>query len=161
LPLWGPLSLLALVLAALAFGIDQTFKWWMFAVLDIAGRGPVRVLPILDLVLAWNRGISYGWLSGHVREAQWLLIAVSLAASAALWLWAARTTRPFTAAALGLIIGGALANALDRVLYGAVADFFHFHWGDFSWYVFNMADVAIVAGIASLLYDSLTESPRH
>jgi len=155
--LWGPLSLLGLVLAALAFGIDQTFKWWMLSAFDIAGREPVRVLPVFDLVLAWNRGISYGWLSSHAREAQWLLTAASAAVSGALWLWLARTHEPLTAAALGLIIGGALANAFDRMVYGAVADFFHFHWGEFSWYVFNIADIAIVAGVIALLYESATE----
>jgi signal peptidase II len=158
--LWGPLSLLGLVLAALAFGIDQTFKWWMLAVFDIAGRGPVRVLPVFDLVLAWNRGISYGWLASHTSEAQWLLTAASVAVAAGLWVWIARVKQPLVAAALGLIIGGALANALDRMIYGAVADFFHFHWGSFSWYVFNVADVAIVAGVLALLYDSLTEGRR-
>jgi signal peptidase II len=68
-----------------------------------------------------------------------------------------RTPRPLTAAALGLVIGGALANALDRAIHGAVADFFHLHWGNWSWYVFNLADVAIVAGVALLLYESLME----
>jgi signal peptidase II len=157
--LWGPLSLVGLVLAALAFGIDQTFKWWMLSVFDIADREPVEVLPVFDLVLAWNRGISYGWLSSHAATAQWLLSALSLAVSLALWLWIARTRQPVTAAALGLVIGGALANALDRMVYGAVADFFHFHWGEFSWYVFNIADMAIVVGIAALLYESVSESP--
>jgi signal peptidase II len=157
---WGPLSLLGLVLAALAFGIDQTFKWWMLSVFDIAGREPVHVLPVFDLVLTWNRGISYGWLSSHAREAQWLLTLASIIASVALWVWLARTRAPLIAGALGLIIGGALANALDRVVYGAVADFFHFHWGGFSWYVFNVADIAIVAGVAALLYDSLMDGRR-
>jgi len=154
---WGPLSLLGLVLAALAFGLDQTFKWWMLSVFDIAGREPVRVLPVLDLILAWNRGISYGWLSSHGRAAQWLLTAASVGVSAALWIWIARARQPLTAAALGLIIGGALANALDRMVYGAVADFFHFHWGEFSWYVFNIADIAIVAGVLALLYESAAQ----
>jgi signal peptidase II len=74
--------------------------------------------------------------------------------------WLARTGKPVTAAALGLVIGGALANALDRAIHGAVADFFHLHWGDWSWYVFNLADVAIVVGVAGLLYDSLFEGRR-
>src|SRR3954453_4970700 len=156
MPLWGPLSLLGLVLAALAFGLDQTCKWWMLFVFDIAAREPVRVLPVFDLVLAWNRGISYGWLSSHAQAAQWLLTLASVVVSAGLWLWLARTPKPLVAAALGLIIGGALGNALDRVIHGAVADFFHLHWGSFSWYVFNIADMAIVAGVMALVYDSFT-----
>jgi signal peptidase II len=153
--LWGPLSLLGLVLAALAFGLDQAFKWWMLSVFDIAEREPVRVLPVFDLVLAWNRGISYGWLSSHAEEAQWLLTFASVAVSLVLCVWLARTPKPVVAAGLGLIIGGALANALDRMIHGAVADFFHLHWGGFSWYVFNIADMAIVAGVLALVYDSL------
>jgi signal peptidase II len=80
--------------------------------------------------------------------------------SIVLWVWSARTFRPMTAAALGLVIGGALANALDRALYGAVADFFHFYVGSFSWYVFNLADVAIVAGAALLFYESFAAARR-
>ena len=82
-------------------------------------------------------------------------MVLALAASLALWIWLARTGRPLTAAALGLIIGGALGNAVDRVIYGAVADFFLLHWHGFDWYVFNIADLAIVAGVGLLLYEFL------
>jgi signal peptidase II len=102
--------------------------------------------------MVWNKGVSYGLFTTH---GQALLIAVSLAVTFALWLWASHMEKVLGAAAVGLIIGGALANALDRALYGAVADFFHFHYGAVSWYVFNLADVAIVAGVAALMYDSL------
>lgn len=154
-PLWGPLSALGLSLAVLACGIDQAHKWWMIEVLDISARQPFSVAPILDLVLNWNRGISYGWFAHDSRRAQWLLITLSLGVSLWLWSWLARTPRPLTAAALGLIIGGAVANALDRLRFSAVADFFMFHWQDWNWYVFNLADVAIVAGVALLLYESI------
>ncbi|QIG50112.1 signal peptidase II [Nordella sp. HKS 07] len=153
--LWGGLSVLGLVYAALAFGIDQTFKWWMLHVFDIEARQPVALLPVFDLVLAWNKGVSYGWLSGDASQD--LLIAMSLAIAAGLWIWLAKATHPMTAAAIGLIIGGALGNALDRAVYGAVADFFSFHIGSFSWYIFNLADVAIVAGVGLLVYESFTE----
>ncbi len=152
---WGALSVLGLVFAALAFGLDQAFKWWMLDILDIASRQPITVLPVLDIVLAWNHGISYGWLSGGASQG--VLIAMALLISAGLWLWLAKASRPLTAAALGLILGGALANAFDRALYGAVADFFSFHIGSFDWYIFNLADVAIVAGVALLVYESLRE----
>ncbi len=153
--LWGSLSVLGLVFAALSFGIDQTFKWWMLHVVDIASREPIALLPVFDIVLAWNRGISYGWLSGGTSQG--LLIAVALSISAGLWVWLAKVTRPVTAAAIGLILGGALANAFDRAVHGAVADFFSFHVGSFDWYIFNLADVAIVAGVALLVYESLRE----
>jgi signal peptidase II len=159
--LWGPLSALGLAFALFAFGLDQAFKWWMLTVFDIASRQPVSLLPFFELLLAWNTGISYGWFAGHSAETRIILVVVSLAVSALLWAWLARSTRPLAASGIGLIIGGALANALDRIIHGAVADFFHFHAGNFSWYIFNLADVAIVAGVAALLYDSLLEGRRQ
>ena len=150
--LWSPLAPLALAIALIAFGIDQAHKWWMLDVYDIAGKSPVRVMPFFDLVMVWNRGVSYGLFTTHLQEA---LVAMSLLIVLILWVWACRTSSTMTAAALGLVIGGALGNALDRLARGAVADFFHFHYQSFSWYVFNLADVASVAGVALLLYESL------
>ena len=154
LRLWSPLAPLALALAALVFGLDQTHKWWMLNVYDIGARGSVPVTGFFDLVLTWNTGVSYGLFRMHP---QGLLIGLSLIVSAILWLWACRSGRVLTTSALALVIGGALSNALDRAVHGAVADFFHFHVGGFSWYVFNLADVAIVAGVALLLYESFTQ----
>ncbi|MBK1869466.1 signal peptidase II [Taklimakanibacter albus] len=153
--LWGALSVLGLVFAALSFGVDQTFKWWMLHVFDIEARQPVVLLPVFDLVLAWNQGVSYGWLSGGASQG--LLITMALAISAGMWIWLAKVSRPVTAAGIGFILGGALANAFDRAVYGAVADFFSFHVGNFNWYIFNLADVAIVAGVGLLVYESFTE----
>ncbi len=150
--LWGPLSPLVLALAALVFGIDQTHKWWMIDVYGIAFRQPVSLTPFFDLVMVWNRGVSYGLFSTHTQE--WL-IAISLIITSFLWMWSCSAERALTAAALALVIGGALANALDRALRGAVADFFYLHYQSFSWYVFNLADVAIVAGVGLLMYESL------
>jgi signal peptidase II len=152
LKLWSPLAPLILALAGFVFAVDQLHKWWMISVFEIASRAPVPVTPFFDLVMVWNRGVSYGLLTTHTQE---LLIAMSLAITALLWLWACRMQHALGAAAIALVIGGALANALDRALRGAVADFFHFHYGNFSWYVFNLADVAIVAGVALLLYESV------
>jgi len=153
--LWGSLSVLGLVFAAFSFGVDQTFKWWMLHVIGIESRQPIALLPVFDIVLAWNRGVSYGWLSGGASQG--FLIALTLAISTGLWIWLAKVSRPVTAAAIGLILGGALANAFDRAIHGAVADFFSFHIGSFDWYIFNLADVAIVAGVALLVYESLNE----
>ena len=158
LRLWSPLAPLVLALAALVFGLDQTHKWWMISVYGIEGKAPVQITSFFDLVMVWNRGVSYGLLTTHTQE---LLIAMSLIITVMLWIWACRMTKPLGAAALAMIIGGALANALDRAVRGAVADFFHFYYGNFSWYVFNLADVAIVAGVALLLYESLTDGASH
>jgi signal peptidase II len=154
LRLWGGLAPLGLALAALAFILDRAHKWWMLEVFDISNRGPIDVTPFFQLVMAWNKGVSYGLLTSHQQG--WL-IAMSLLISIVLWIWLCRSDRPFTGAAIALVIGGALSNALDRYLYGAVADFFHFYWGEWSWYVFNVADIAIVAGVALLLYESFRE----
>jgi signal peptidase II len=159
--LWGRLSALGLSLAILVFLADQSFKWWMLHELDIAASQPVAITPFFSLVLAWNRGVSYGWFAQSDGLGQVILIALSLLASAGLWVWLTRTLSPLTAASLGLIIGGALGNALDRILYGAVADFFLFHAFGFSWYIFNIADIAIVAGVLLLIYESFAESRRQ
>lgn len=155
--LWGRLSALGLIFAVGAFAIDQAFKWWMLHVFDIEARQPIALLPFLDIVLAWNRGISYGWLSEGSGLPPVILVTLAVSVSAGLWIWLAKATRPLTAGAVGLILGGALANAFDRAVYGAVADFFWFHVGSFDWYIFNLADVAIVAGVALLVYESLIE----
>jgi signal peptidase II len=148
----GPLTKLGLLLAALTFAFDQLSKFWILRIINLDEGGPINITPFMDLVMAWNRGISYGLLETRAQET---LIALSLVISAALVIWLARVKHPLQAGAIGIIIGGAVGNALDRILHGAVADFVLLHWGNWNWYVFNVADIAIVAGVALLLYDSL------
>lgn len=157
----GRFSLLGLVAAALSVIIDQVQKYYSLFVYDIANNGPVDWTPNLQFVLVWNRGVSYGLFQQDTDFGRWALISFRLAAVVLLLVWLARIHSKTGAVAIGLIIGGAIGNAIDGVLYGAVADFFLFHVGDFSWYVFNIADVAIVAGVALLLYDVvLNKEPR-
>ena len=145
---------LGFLVAAITLVIDQGHKIWMLDVFDIRARQPVALTPFLDLVMAWNPGISYSLLSAETPEGRYALLALSLVATALLGLWLWRAPDRLTTVGLGLIVGGALGNAYDRFAYGAVADFFHFHVGDFHWYIFNLADVAIVAGVGLLLYES-------
>ncbi len=159
--LWGPRSAIAGAIAAAVFLLDQAVKWWLLLAFDLDQRQPVRLTPFLDLVLVWNRGVSYGWFASHSTETRLILIGLSLFAALALWAWACSTRRPLVAVALGLVIGGALGNGLDRVVHGAVADYLLFHLGSWSWYVFNIADSAIVVGVALLLYDSWRDGARE
>ena len=142
---------------------DQASKLWLLNGFDLARRGIVKVTPFFDLVLAWNIGISFGWLQNDSQAAQLALMAVKVLAVVALAIWMARSHTRLATVALGLIIGGAIGNGIDRLAYGAVVDFALFHieigGNTYNWYVFNLADVAIVAGVAALLYDSLLGAP--
>jgi signal peptidase II len=152
------------VIAAVAvLVLDQLTKLWLLYVFDIAHRGAVTVTSFFDLVLAWNPGISFGWFQNDGTTAQIVLMLVKAVAVIVLAVWMARSRTLLATLALGLIIGGAIGNAIDRFAYGAVVDFALFHvqigGNTFNWYVFNLADVAIVAGVAALLYDSLLGVP--
>ncbi len=114
------------------------------------GGEVVQVTSFFDYVLVWNTGVSYGLLGGVPILVLGAIIAVALAALL-IWWW--RATQPLVQIGLMLCIGGAASNALDRVLYGAVADFFHFHWGNWSFYIFNLADTFITFGVLLLLLD--------
>ena len=155
LKLWGPLSPLGLGIATLTVLVDQAHKAWMLYVYDIGAKAPVALAPVFDLILVWNQGISYGLLQQDSAFGRWALILFAIVATLALCAWLARVTVPLVAISIGLIVGGAIGNAVDRVIHGAVADFFSFHAFGYQWYIFNIADVAIVAGVVGLLFESL------
>lgn len=150
---------LGLVAAALTAALDQASKMWLLLGYDLAAKGRVAVAPFVDLVLTWNFGISYGLLQQDTQLGRWILVAVKMGAVVLLSVWLLRARSRLTALSLGLIIGGAVGNGIDRVVHGAVADFVLLHVTtatfSFHWYVFNLADAAIVAGVAGLLYESL------
>lgn len=152
-----------LFVALTVLALDQASKLWLLYVFEIGRRGAVRVTPFFDLVLAWNTGISYGWFSGAGATGQGIMLAFKVLAVAVLAIWMVRAGNKLTTLGLGLIIGGAIGNGIDRLAYGAVVDFvlFHVQIGDktFNWYIFNLADVAIVAGVAVLLYESFFGQP--
>ena len=160
--LWGPLTRFGLAVAVAAAAIDQAAKLWLLFIYDLGGRGIVTLTPFLDLLLTWNTGISYGLFRQEGPLGQWALLALKAIAVVLLWIWLSRAASKLTALSLGLIIGGAIGNAIDRLAYGAVADFVLFHVTtesfSFKWYVFNLADVAIVAGVVGLLYETLMGS---
>jgi signal peptidase II len=156
---WGPCAALGLTIALIVCALDQASKLWLLRVFDLERNGPVAVAPFVDFVLTWNTGISYGWFQQEGPFGQWALLILKLVVIALLWIWLVRAGTRLSAISIGLIIGGALGNAIDRLAYGAVADFVLLYlrtptWS-FNWYVFNLADVAIVAGVVGLLYESL------
>jgi signal peptidase II len=155
--LWGPWSGLGLSIAAATLAIDQAHKWWMMIVYRIQDKGRVTVTPFLDLVFVKNLGISYGIGAGSIGQATLAVFALLAALALAVWLARGAHNR-LMAGSLGMIIGGAVGNAIDRLHLGGVADFFLLHARGYSWYVFNIADVAIVAGVLGLLYDSFRSS---
>ncbi|GEC14543.1 signal peptidase II [Nitrobacter winogradskyi] len=147
-----------IIAAVVALIADQASKLWLLFAFDIGRRGAVRVTPFFDLVLAWNTGISYGWFQTDSPVGAAVLLVVKALAVVLLAVWMARSHTRMATIGLGLIIGGAIGNAIDRFAYGAVMDFalFHLQYAGqtYSWYIFNLADVAIVVGVIALLYDS-------
>lgn len=153
--LWSRHAPLALAIAIVAVATDQAHKWWMLDVYGIEARGRVFVTSFLDLVYVKNIGISYSLFTQDSMLGQYLLAAFAVLASLAMWVWNNRSgTGTLMTLSLALVIGGAIGNAIDRVRLGGVADFFSLHAFGYYWYVFNIADMAIVAGVVGLLYES-------
>ncbi len=150
---------LGLAVAVLLLAADQASKWWVLEVLRLPEVRHVPLLGLgpfgLDLSMVWNRGVTFGLLSG---DGPWNhLILALLAATIALFLlrWLARAETLAVAVALGAVIGGAVGNVLDRLRFGAVVDFVDAHAWGWHWYVFNIADAGIVCGVAALMADAL------
>ncbi|KZL18712.1 Lipoprotein signal peptidase [Pseudovibrio axinellae] len=155
LKFWGSYSSLVLFLASAGLIVDQLAKFWAVGHFSGTGASPISVGPFLDLVLVWNKGVSYGLFQQTTEIGRWGLAAFTVVASIFIWLWSTRVTKRSEALCLGLILSGALSNGFDRLYYGQVVDYVYFHVGEFSWYVFNLADAWIVLGAAGLLLESL------
>lgn len=135
--------------------VDQVSKWWVLEVFDLPARVSVPLLPFLNLTMVWNRGITFGLLSTDSGWGAVLLAGVALAVVAALAVWLWQAERAAVTLALGAVAGGAVGNVIDRIRFGAVVDFIHAHAWGWSWYVFNVADAAIVCGVGVLVLDSV------
>lgn len=154
---------LGLWVAGLAFVLDQAVKLILLEGFDFKSMAPhegFRVTPFFNLVMVWNPGVSFGLFPAQSLFGRLFLLGFSAAVVAFLvwWLW--RTVDRLLALGIGLVVGGALGNMVDRVRFGAVADFFHFHAFGYDWYVFNVADAAIVVGVGLLIYESLFRQER-
>jgi signal peptidase II len=146
---------IGIYMLALVGLLDQLSKWFVLDKLG-DGRGKIVLTPFLNIVLIWNKGVTFGILnrSDH-RYMSYFLIAVAALILFLLGRWLVRTHSTPVAVALGAIMGGAIGNVIDRVRYGAVADFLDFYYRDYHWYAFNIADAAIVSGVALLLIDGM------
>ena len=140
-------------IAAVVFVLDQLTKWFVVQFLNLAARGEIDVLPpILNLRMAWNRGINFGLLSGDQESTKWILIAIAVMISAWVIWWMRRETRLLAHISAGLLVGGAIGNIVDRLIYGAVADFLNMSCCGFdNPYAFNIADITIFIGAFGLI----------
>ena len=145
--------LAGVVMALVVLLADQASKYWVLYGLDLPQRAVVRILPVLNFAMVWNHGVTFGILAGD--NATLLLIVVAAVAVIALAVWLWRAVHLTTTLAVGAIIGGAIGNIISRVQYGAVVDFIDAHIGAYHWYVFNVADAAIVCGVGTLILDSM------
>lgn len=145
-----------LLLALAILVLDQVTKWLALQSLD--PYQPWGLTPFFNLVLVWNRGVSFGMLAGAGEHGPWLLTALAAAIGAFVIVWLYRETRPVTCVALWLVLAGAIGNTIDRLRFGAVVDFLDFHAFGYHWPAFNVADSAIVVGACAILFDSLVLS---
>ncbi len=154
---------LGLPVAALLLVLDQLSKWW---ILEVVRLPELRHIPLLaagpfglDLTMVWNRGVTFGLLSGDGPMNHLILALLAAAIALLLLRWMARAETRWVAVALGAVVGGAIGNVIDRLRFGAVVDFVDAHAWDWHWYVFNLADAAIVCGVAVLVADALFRRP--
>ena len=149
---------IGLPIAAAVFLLDQASKWLMLDVMTPPRA--IEVTGFFNLVLAWNTGVSFSLFSGSGDAGRWILTGIALVVSVAILVWMGRTGRTLLAAGFGAIAGGALGNALDRIIHGAVVDFLDFHVAGWHWPAFNVADSAITLGVVAVLADGLFRPPR-
>jgi lipoprotein signal peptidase len=150
---------LGLILAAVILAADQASKWAILEVVDLDEVGQVKLLSAgpfgFDLTMVWNRGVTFGMLAGEAAWMQAVLGLLALVIAAFLLRWMARAENRLTALALGAVVGGAVGNVIDRIRFGGVVDFLDAHAFGWHWYVFNVADAAIVLGVLALVIDAL------
>jgi signal peptidase II len=148
------LGWIAYAIAAVALALDQLSKWWIVDVFQLPLRGSIHLFGPLSFTYVQNQGVSFGLLQAEVDLARWALTAFSILVAIVLAIWARRPERGLLAVGLGLIIGGAIGNAIDRATLGFVTDFIDVQrLGFFPW-IFNIADSAITLGVVALLADS-------
>ena len=148
-------TLIGAGVALATLAADQASKYWILEILRLPDIGSTPILPMLNFTMVWNHGITFGLLWSDSAWAGAVLGTIALAVVVALAVWLWRAERMLVAVALGAVAGGAIGNVIDRARFGAVVDFIHAHAFGWSWYVFNVADAAIVCGVAALVLDGM------
>ncbi|MBX9947136.1 MAG: signal peptidase II [Reyranella sp.] len=156
-----PLERQAMALIAVTLVADQVSKELLLGYLLKVGAVVSVIDGFFRLVVVWNRGVSFGMLGGDRALPPWVLSAVAIAVCIALFIWLRRIERPLGGWGIGLVIGGAIGNVIDRARWGAVFDFADFHIGQWHWPAFNVADSAIVVGVGLMLIDSFIGERRR
>jgi signal peptidase II len=154
-----PLARRGLVWAFVVLILDQITKQWIVMSVMNPPR-MIEVAPFFNIVMVWTRGISFGLFNSGADWNSWVMPILALLITAGLLVLLWRTVSPLLAVALGLVIGGALGNVIDRLRFGAVADFLDFHWADWHWPAFNVADAAICLGALAFVAESLFAAPE-
>jgi signal peptidase II len=140
-----------LLVAGVVFALDQYSKYWLIHEFGIGQRPPVRLCEYFALVLAWNTGVSFSMLAHSAQWMPWALVALALVISGILVRLCLASDRAWERVGYAMVVGGAMGNAIDRIRYGAVADFFYAHVGEHGFPAFNVADMAICGGVGLLL----------
>lgn len=151
-------GLVALVVTLVA---DQASKLYFLYVYDLPLHDPLELGRFVTFTVVWNKGISYGLFQQASELGRWILVGIAAISTVVLGYWMAKASNRLLAVSLGIIIGGAIGNAIDRVLHGAVFDFVHLHVGEWSWYVFNVADAAIVVGVIGLIWEAYVSGKQQ
>ena len=147
------------ILALVVLILDQISKYWVLEVIRLPELGGIDVLPFFRLTFVGNIGVSMGMLQADSDTGRWLLTLVTAGIALAVAMWLRREKDPVDVAALGLVLGGAIGNILDRIRFGYVVDFLHFFWEQHSFWVFNVADAAITVGVILLLARAVLAKP--
>lgn len=155
----SPFAIKGLVTACVALVLDQWSKWFFIEIMHLPDQEQ-EISSFFKLVMVWNQGISFGMFSDGSSLNKWALVLVALAMMVVLLVWLWKSDKIIVSLALGLVLGGALGNVLDRLRFGAVADFFYFHYESYYWPAFNIADSAIFIGVVLLCWDSIVLSDR-
>ena len=151
--------LIGLCVAALSIALDQLSKHWLIGLLDGSGFASIQVTGFFNLVMVWNHGVSFGMLSEPGTNVRYFLMAVAFVIVGVMGFWLHSCTSRLVSVAIGLVIGGAIGNVIDRIRFGAVADFLDFHLFEYHWPAFNVADASIFCGVALLLWDGILHRP--